>query len=84
MWTPEDGENITKCKDVTVFKEQHFWPINWRQWPLMFKVKYCQATGTGPGDWDWALGLGTREWGMGKWEMGNREYPYSQSQEMTV
>ena len=53
MWTPEDGENITKCKDVTVFKEQHFWPINWRQWPLMFKVKYCQATGTGPGDWDW-------------------------------
>ena len=43
------------------------------------------------GDWDWELGLGTREWGMGngelgmgKWEMGNREYHYSQSQEMTV
>ena len=53
MWTPEDGENITKCKDVTVFKEQHFWPINWRQWPLMSKVNYCQATGTGPGDWEW-------------------------------
>ena len=42
-------------------------------------------------DWDWELGLGTREWGlgngewgMGKWEMGNREYPYSQSREMTV
>ena len=39
MWTSEDG-NITKCKDVTVFKEQHFYPINWRQWPWMFKVKY--------------------------------------------
>ena len=64
MWTPEDGENITKCKDVTVFKEQHFWPINWRQWPLMFKVKYCQATGTGPGigDSGWEMGMGKWEW----------------------
>ena len=49
-------------------------------------------------DWDWGLvngewnwGLGNGEWGMewenGEWEygkMGNREYPYSQSQEMTV
>ena len=78
MWTPEDGENITKCKDVTVFKEQHFWPINWRQWPLMFKVKYCQATGIG--DWDWGRGRGW-EMGMGNGN-GNREYP--QSQEMTV
>ncbi len=40
--------------------------------------------GTGIGDWDWGLGLGTREWGMGKWEMGNKEYSYTQSQEMTV
>ena len=23
----------------------------------------------------WAIGLGNGEWGMGKWEMGNREYP---------
>ena len=38
MWTSED--NIAKCKDVTIFKEQHFYPINWRQWPWMFKVKY--------------------------------------------
>ena len=47
--------------------------------------------GTGIGDWDWGLELGSREWGLGngewgmeKWNMGNREYPYSQSQEMTV
>ena len=54
---------------------------------------YCQATGTGPGDGNWELGIGNWELGIGNWEwvngngkieMGNREYPYTQSQEMTV
>ena len=43
--------------------------------------------GTGIGEWEWGMGNG--EWGMGNGKMGNgkignREYPYSQSQEMTV
>ena len=38
MWTSEHGDP-TQCKDVTVFKQEHFYPINWRQWPWMFKVK---------------------------------------------
>ena len=58
------------------------------------------GTGPGPGPgigyWDWVLGFGNEELGMGKWEMGmgngkmgngkigNKEYPHSQSQEMTV
>ena len=57
--------------------------------------QYCQATGTGTGPgpgigyWDWGLGLGNEELGrgngkMGNGKIGNREYPYSQSQEMTV
>ena len=40
------------------------------------------------GGWGWELGIGNgkMEMGNGKWEMGmgNREYPYTQSQEMTV
>ena len=38
MWSSDDGDNISQCKDVTVFKEEHFYPINWRQWPWMFQV----------------------------------------------
>ena len=53
---------------------------------------YCQATGTGPGpgigDWGlgWGIWNGKWEWenGNGKMGMENREFPYSQSQEMTV
>ena len=51
----------------------------------------CQATGTGPGpgDGNWEngngkIGMGKWEWENGNGKMGNREYPYSQSQEMTV
>ena len=45
--------------------------------------------GPGIGDWGWGLGMGMGiKMGMGigngKMEMGNREYPYTQSQEMTV
>ena len=42
MWSSEDGDTISQCKDVTVFKEEHFYPINWRQWPWMFNVKFIK------------------------------------------
>ena len=42
-------------------------------------IFYCQATRTGTGigigAWDWGQGMGNGEWGMEKWEIGNREYP---------
>ena len=38
--------------------------------------------GIGDGNWEWELGMGNGKMGMGKWEMGNREFP--QTQEMTV
>ena len=47
IWTSEEGDNITLCKDVTVFKEKHFYPINWRQWPWMFKVNLEKIFSTG-------------------------------------
>ena len=31
--------------------------------------------GPGIGAWDWGQGMGNGEWGMEKWEIGNREYP---------
>ena len=47
----------------------------------------CQATGTGTGPGP-GPGIGDGEWewenGNGKMGMENREFPYSQSQEMTV
>ena len=36
-----DTEHETVCGDVTVFKQRHFYPINWRQWFWMFKVTTC-------------------------------------------
>ena len=43
MWSSEDGDTISQCKDVTVFKEEHFYPINWRKWPWMFNVKFIKT-----------------------------------------
>ena len=43
MWSSKDGDTISRCKDVTVFKEEHFYPINWRQWPWMFNVKFIKT-----------------------------------------
>ena len=56
------------------------------------KERNCQATGTGtgtgPGIGDWGLGIWNGKWewenGNGKMGMENIEFPYSQSQEMTV
>ena len=36
-----DPDHETVCGDVTVFKQKHFYPINWRQWFWMYKVTTC-------------------------------------------
>ena len=36
-----DTDHETVCGNVTVFKQKHFYPINWRQWFWMFKVITC-------------------------------------------
>ena len=35
-----DPEEVTWCRDVAVFKQKHFYPVNWRHWFWMFSNRF--------------------------------------------
>ena len=36
-WSESSGSRV-ECGDVTIFSQDYFYPINWRQWFWLYKV----------------------------------------------
>ena len=36
-WSESSGSRV-ECGDVTIFSQDNFYPINWRQWFWLYKV----------------------------------------------